>query len=276
MLNCQSLEPFVTPYVDGELSDADRGAIDAHLLACASCHSRVTAERAVHTLIRTRQRDLHAECASAALRATCARIVATFAPADGARAAADTPREAADTPRAAADIRTHRASWRARVTPYALAASLVVVVGGAFVYQATDQSARIMAAQLTADHLKCFALNSALGTRQAASTVESSMLSSFGWSMHLPPEAGRVGLELVGARPCLYGEGRVAHIMYRHRGRPVSLFMLPKSARTQELVEVLGHEAAIWCVGNRTFVLIAREPRPDVEQLASFVRAELH
>jgi anti-sigma factor RsiW len=269
MLNCQSLEPFVTPYVDDQLSDEERGAIDAHLLACARCHSRVTAERAVHALIRTRQRDLHAECAPAALRATCAGIVSAFASKEGARAPADTPR-------AAADIRTHPASWRARVTPYALAASLVVVVGGAFVYQATDQSARIMAAQLTADHLKCFALNSALGTHEAASTVESSMLSSFGWSMRLPPEAGRAGLELVGARPCLYGEGRVAHIMYRHGGRPVSLFMLPKSARTQELVEVLGHEAAIWCVGNRTFVLIAREPRPEVEQLASFVRAGLH
>jgi hypothetical protein len=73
----------------------------------------------------------------------------------------------------------------------------------------------------------------------------------------------------------MYGEGKVAHIMYRHQGRPVSLFMLPKSARTQELVEVLGHEAAIWCAGNRTFVLIAREPRQDVERLASFVQASL-
>lgn len=274
MLNCQSLDPFVTPYIDGELSDEDRRAIDAHLLACAPCHSRVTAERAVHELIRTHQRDLRAECASASLRATCADIarLKPRAPSDTARA----PGASAEAPgfsRAGQPAGASR--WVARVTPYALAASLVVVVGGAFVYQATNQSARIMAAQLTADHLKCFAMNSALGTHQAASAVESSMLSSFGWSMRLPPEGG-AGLELVGARPCLYGEGRVAHIMYRHAGRPVSLFMLPKSARTQELVEVLGHEAAIWCVGNRTFVLIAREPRPQVEQLASFVRAELH
>ena len=105
--------------------------------------------------------------------------------------------------------------------------------------------------------------------------VESSMLSSFDWNMHLPADAARNPLELIGARQCLYGEGRVAHIMYRHEGRPVSLFMLPKTARTQQLVDVLGHEAAIWCVGNRTFVLIAREPKPQVEQLASFVKAEL-
>ena len=155
------------------------------------------------------------------------------------------------------------------------AASLVIVVGGAFVYQATDQSVRLMAAELAADHVKCFAMNRALGTHQTGSAVEASMVWSFGWTMHLPADASRAGLELVGARPCLYGAGKVAHIMYRHQGRPVSLFMLPKTARAQELVEVLGHEAAIWCDGNRTFVLIAREPRQDVEQLASFVRAGL-
>src|SRR5947208_2194911 len=55
-----------------------------------------------------------------------------------------------------------------------------------------------------------------------------------------------------------------------------SLFMLPKTARAQQLVEVLGHEAAIWCVGNRTFVVVAREPRQEVERIASFVQASLH
>ena len=39
---------------------------------------------------------------------------------------------------------------------------------------------------------------------------------------------------------------------------------------------MLGHEAAIWCVGDRTFVLVAREPRADVERMASFVQASLH
>jgi hypothetical protein len=52
--------------------------------------------------------------------------------------------------------------------------------------------------------------------------------------------------------------------------------MLPNSQRSRDLVEVLGHQAAIWCVGNRTFVLVAREPRQDVERLASFVQASLH
>ena len=63
--------------------------------------------------------------------------------------------------------------------------------------------------------------------------------------------------------------------MFRHNGRPVSLFMLPESTRSEQLVKVLGHEAAIWCVANRTFVLIANESRPEVERIASIVHASL-
>ena len=158
----------------------------------------------------------------------------------------------------------------------AMAASLVAVVGSAFLYQATQRSVRVMAAELALDHVKCFAMNSALGTRQMPSAVESAMLSRFDWRMRLPADPSQAGLELVGARPCLYGEGRIAHIMYRHEGRPVSLFMLPDTTRTEGLVKVLGHEAAIWCVNNRTFVLVAREPTQDVQRLASFVQSSLH
>ena len=160
--------------------------------------------------------------------------------------------------------------------PLALAASLVLVVATAFVYQATARSTQLLAAELTADHLKCFrVINNLMGTHHEAQAVESSMASGFNWQMHLPEHAEQIGLELVGARPCLYGEGIVAHIMYRHNGHPVSIFMLPRSARAEELVEVLGHQAAIWSVGNRTFVLVAREPRADVERMTSFVHGAL-
>jgi hypothetical protein len=63
--------------------------------------------------------------------------------------------------------------------------------------------------------------------------------------------------------------------MYRHHGQPVSVFMIPDKRRPSELLDVLGHGAAIWTQGNRTFVLIAREPRAEVERMAEFVRAAL-
>ena len=63
--------------------------------------------------------------------------------------------------------------------------------------------------------------------------------------------------------------------MFRHDGHGVSVFMLPKTTRPEQFVDVMGHEAAIWSVGGRTFVLIAREPRADVERMASVVQAAM-
>ena len=271
MHNCQSLDPLVTPFVDGQLPDAERRAVEEHLQACPPCHSRVAAERAVHDLLHTRRTSLCKAEAPDALHARCAGFVHRQTTAEHPERAENQNQE----PRTLnPELRTPM--WTRRVAPYALTASLVAVVGGAFVYQATDKSARVLAAELIADHAKCFALNGALRTHELPGVVEQSMASTFDWRMHLPENPARAGLELVGARPCLYGEGRVAHIMYRHDGHPVSLFMLPDTSRAEQLVEVLGHEAAIWCANNRTFVLVAREPRRDVERMASFVQAALH
>lgn len=270
---CDRIDPLVTPFIDGQLSESERRAVDEHLRACAPCHSRVSAEREVQQLIRARVPALCRTEAPDALHAKCWALAGvTPQAADAAARAGDAASRADHAPsRAAAPPVT----LPKRLAPYALAASLAMVVGGAFVYQATDKSARVLAAELTADHVKCFAMNRAFGMHAGASAVEASMASSFDWRMHLPADPAKAGLELVGSRQCLYGEGEIAHIMYRHEGQPVSLFMLPHSARTKEIVEVLGHEAAIWCVGRRTFVLVARAPRRDVERMASFVQASL-
>lgn len=250
---CSRLNPLVTPYVDGELSEAERQQVDRHLRACPPCHSRVAAERAVHELIRAQRDALAAPCASSALRARCS---------DHARRVDHT---GATT--------TGWVAWRTQFAPLAAAASLVFIVGTAFVYQLTAANSRVMAAELAADHMKCFAVSGILNMHEEASTVESAMWSGFGWRMHLPDRDA--GLELVGSSQCMYGEGRVAHIMYRHNGEPLSVFMLPRATRAQELVQVLGHKAAIWCDGDRTFVLVAREPREEVERMASLVQRSL-
>jgi anti-sigma factor RsiW len=254
MPDCHQIDPLVTPFVDGDITPADRHLVDRHLQACRACRGRVSAEQAVHALLRARRSVLAESGVPPGLRARLASL--------GDSRAASTPPAGR--------------SWRTRLLPLAAAASLVLVVAGAFVYVATARSSRLLAAELTADHLKCFrVINNVLGTHQEAHAVESSMASRFGWQMRLPEHAEQAGLELVGARPCLYGEGIVAHIMYRHNGHPVSIFMLPRSARTEELVEVMGHRAAIWSVGNRTFVLVAREPRAEVERMTSFVHGSL-
>ena len=40
-LTANSIDPLVTPFVDGELPDADRRLVDEHLRACPPCHARV-------------------------------------------------------------------------------------------------------------------------------------------------------------------------------------------------------------------------------------------
>src|SRR5262249_35917317 len=114
MPNCDKIDQLVTPYVDGQLTNADRDAVDQHLRRCPPCDSRVTAEQAVHSLIQERRDALTSTCASSLLRAKC-REHARRAGASGSSAG------------------TLRASgWRASLAPLAAAASLVLIVGVAF------------------------------------------------------------------------------------------------------------------------------------------------
>lgn len=270
MPDCSSIDPLITPFVDGDIGAADRRLVDAHLRVCAPCHSRVAAELAVRDLLHARRASLTAGSASAALRDRCATLGSPSV--QGSRPGVTTGR-------------------RGRMAPLALAATLVIVVGGAFMYVSTDRSTRLLAAELTADHVKCFGvMNTLLGTSTDHVAIENAMASTFGWQMHMPDATGGAGLELVGARPCWYAKGRVAHLMYRHNGHPVSVFMIPNMTRSggpgtpgipgipgikDEVVDVMGHEATVWSSGGRTFVVVAREPHADVAQVVSFVQASL-
>src|SRR5262249_29394185 len=121
----------------------------------------------------------------------------------------------------------------------------------------------------------CFTLNGLLGTHHSAQVVEDTLASGFSWRGRLPDDAEQIGLQLVASRPCLYGEGRTAHLMFRHNAEPLSLFMLPDRRRAQQMIDVLGHEAVMWSTGDRTLVLISREPRAEVERLAAYIRSSI-
>jgi anti-sigma factor RsiW len=262
MPDCSRIDPLVTPFVDGELPQDEQQTLTQHITACPSSRGKVMAERAIRSVMQARRAELSGPPAPAALKARCARV-------DSRQAA---PALSSQSPR----IPLLRASaWRARVAPLALAATLLLAVGGAFIYQATRSSSRVLAAELTMDHEKCFRLNRLLGTHHSAETVEASMASGFDWNVQLPDEGGQGELNLVGSRPCLSGEGKMAHIMYTYNGQPVSLFMLPRETRASELVQVFGHQARIWSEGGRTFVLVARESPSDMEHMAALVRTTI-
>src|SRR5215510_13833738 len=135
MPNCHQIESLVTPYVDGDVSPIDRDVVDRHLHECPKCLSRIRSEQAVHDLLRDRKTVLEAACAPRSLRVRCSSLGHSSEPVAGGIS-----------------------TWRPRMVPALLAASLVVIVGGAFLYELTERSTRVMAMELTADHVKCFRL----------------------------------------------------------------------------------------------------------------------
>jgi len=264
MSDCARIDPLVTPFVDGELPQDEQQTLTQHITACPACRGKVMAERSIRSVMQARRAELSGPPAPASLKARCGRLGSAPLP------AAPSIRSESSTTRS-----PRLSAWRARVAPFALAATLLLAIGGALVYQVTRGSSRVLAAELTMDHEKCFRLNRLLATHHSPETVESEMASTFDWNVNLPDESGQGTLNLVGSRPCLYGEGKVAHIMYTYNGQPVSLFMLPRETRASELVQVFGHQARIWSEGDRTFVLVARESAAEMEHMAALVRTTI-
>jgi len=262
MPDCASIDLLVTPYVDGGLGAPERRLVDEHVRVCAPCHSRVAAERAVAELMRARRTQLAGDAASPALRDRCAALRTLSA---GAAVGAGAAR-----------------AWRQRLAPLAVAAGLVAAVGVVSVYFLTDRSTQLLAAELTADHVKCFGMQPVWHVDADPVEAERKMESTFGWHMPLPEAAAAAGMTLMGARVCLYGRGLAAHLMYVHDGQPVSVFMIPEMSRATSVVDVMGHEAAIWSRDGRTFVLVAREPEAraaavaDLSRMTAVVQAALH
>lgn len=255
MSDCASIDPLVTPYIDDELDARERGQVDSHLLRCPACRSRVRAERTACGLLRQRKGELARLAAPPSLRARCASMCTGPAA-------------------AAAPIRR---TWVSGLRPSRLAMAATVLLGVAvmFGYRATLGATEAVASELALDHLKCFTLNTILRTHESLQEVEDYMRSGFDWAAELPEHPEQEHLTLVGSRPCLYEHGKVAHIMYRHRGVPVSIFMLPGVHFTRAAVQAFGHDAVIWNDTHRTFVLVAKAPRAEVERVATFVRASL-
>jgi anti-sigma factor RsiW len=244
MTTCRDLNHLVTPYIDGEMSVEERVAVEAHLAACPMCRQR------------------------AAIEAAARQTVRAFA----ARVCHATPEVLQHRCRQAATLGSPTASTRLRAFPVSMAAALVLVLGGVLVYALTASSATVLAAQLALDHMKCFALFGGQKPVEPA-VAEEKLARDYGWAIQVPqgpaPD-GLEGLKLVGARRCLYGEGALAHVMYLMQGRPLSLFMLPDTMRPGGMAGALGHDAVIWSGGGRTFVLMGREPRVELEKIAAY------
>jgi len=227
-VDCCQIEAMLPPFVDGEAAPRDAAIIDAHLARCATCRNVVLEQREVRTLLASRRTSL-SESAPAGLETDLRRLAR---------------RPAATAPGA----------WSRRFSPMAAAAALVLAVTGGL-YWGTGQSSVLLAAQLTLDHIKCFMID---GDEEAqpitVGTAELRLRESFGMDVRLPAPSQDGDAHLVGVRKCLYGEGWVAHVLYRVHGEPVSMFVMPAQAAGAADVSAFGRHAAVVTRRGHTYV----------------------
>ncbi len=238
--NCRDVETRLTPYVDGESGDDVRRAIDAHLTACPPCRDYAVAERGARDLLREHREALRAS-APAALRARCA---------------------AHARPRSSAVLR--------RWVPLSLAASLLLAAAGAIVFSVTNPM-EALAAGFALDHMKCFRVCDTDHPLDA-SVAESKWRDAEGWPIVVPPSDASEQLELVNVRRCLSTDGLAAHLLYRWRGQPLSLYVLPRPVDGDAIVERLGHETAVWTADGRTYAVVAPGHPQDFTNVVHYVR----
>lgn len=254
MSDCRRTVERLAPYVDQELPAAERAEVEHHLAACPPCRGAALAEQGARSVLREKAAALRSAPLPPGLRGRCEALAREHVRPAGGRA------------------------WHARLVPVSLTAVLVLFTALAVLSLATHRSDTLLAAQLTADHAKCFRLFAEPDAADAhAERLERMLAEQYGWDVHVPPSSAADGVQLIGARRCLYADGRVPHVMYRVNGQDVSLYMLAGTSRDEADVTSLGHRSRIWARGETTYVLVAPEhAADDMTAAVKYVMQDAH
>jgi anti-sigma factor RsiW len=256
MDECRRIGERLTPYVDEALPQAERKDVERHLNACPPCRTSAQHEQGGRAAVRQCAKRLRESPSSESalppgLRSRCEALAREHGRARTA------------------------ARWYSRLLPAALAAGLIFFTSLALFSLATRRSDALLAAQLTADHLKCFKVFDPHGPTDPTE-VEQQLQRDYNWIIQVPPSSSADGLELVSGRRCLYADGTIPHVMYRLAGaQHVSLFRLEGVTRDEAELSTFGQRCRIWSRGGHTYVLVAPElPPPQMARLARYVQQE--
>ena len=248
--SCRELDEHLAPYVDGEETAGVHRSIQTHLADCPPCLEHAEAETAARKLVRDHREDLRVG-APPALRARCAALQSF----GGGRRS---------RPFATSSLR--------RWVPLSLAATLVLAVAGVFVFGLNDR-VEALAASLAIDHVKCFKVTGGTPAHADPSVAARDWVQDQGWNVVVPNSEPAQQLTLVDVRRCFSSDGRAAHMMYRWRGAPLSLYVLPESIGRDRAVDRMGHEAIIWCANNRTYAVVAAGHPRDLTTVVDYMKA---
>jgi anti-sigma factor (TIGR02949 family) len=279
---CADLEERLTPYVDGEASQAEREQVDGHLATCGTCCAGAEAESAARDLVREHRSALAGK-APEALRARCASSFQLSASgsqlpaADSQLSASSNPRTVLPPPTfAEATVgKPPSAPRRAmrRWVPLSLAATLVLAVAGVFLFGLNDK-VEALAASLAIDHVKCFKV-SGTATAADAHAAERAWEQRQGWSIALPPTDAAQQLTLVDVRRCFTTDGRAAHAMYTWRGEPLSVYVLQGDTGRDRLVHKMGAQVIVWGANQRIYAVVSSDASRDLTPIVEYMKARV-
>ncbi len=252
MSSCAEIDPLITPYLDDEVTVGERAGVEAHLGRCGNCRSVAEAERRARTIVRSRAVVLTPP-APAGLRARCEAALEQ-----------------------GADVVVAARSWGGRRwVPLSMAATVLLAVAGVIGYGFNDRLHASLATQLTLDHAKCFAIGEPTAGAESPRSVEAALQQKYGWEIRVPEGSRDEALELLGARRCLSSEGRVAHVMYRHEGRALSLFVLPGVSRSERSFDIMGYETVVWAGSGGTYALVGSARPEQMRRMVSYYAARV-
>jgi anti-sigma factor RsiW len=241
---CREIQRLATPYVDAETSQTDLATVERHLKRCPACQRRIASERA----------------ARATLKRHCRSAIIEGPPAPDALRAR------------LASLPTHMLTPPAnRRRQLAVAAALVVACTVSVMAIFSQGSATVLAAQLVADHVKCFFTTADHGPLSPVQTGDL-LKRQYGFDVPVPPGNDALGLRLIGARRCLSSDGRTAHLLYSWNGESVSLYVIPDDNRPAADVRVMGHDGHLWSRHNRTYVLVSQETGRDLTPVVGYMQ----
>jgi hypothetical protein len=69
-------------------------------------------------------------------------------------------------------------------------------------------------------------------------------------------------------------------MMYRWRGAPLSVYVLnsasTRAGGVEQFVEKIGQEAIVWSHDGRTYAVVARGKRSELEPVVKYVKVHAH
>ena len=247
-MDCRRTLERLAMWADDSLSAHDRADVERHLNACPPCRVLADRERGGRTVLNACAARLRDQPAPPGLRTRCEALARECAVGS-------------------------RPSWLRTLVPVTIVAILLVFTASTVFSLATRRSDGLLAAQLTADHVKCFKVfDSPDAPPMDAGVAERQLEESYGWNVRVPPSAPTAGLQLVGARRCLYADGSIPHVMYHVNGEHVSLYMLEGVTRPPAEVETMGHRSQIWSHGTTTYVLVSSASAGNLATIANYMK----